>query len=54
LGERTLPLPVWTKLGAQGLDVAALQAELDAIPVAELLKPSHPDTLAPHKALGSD
>jgi hypothetical protein len=54
LGERTLPLPVWTQLGAQGLDVAALQAELDAIPVAELLKPSRPDTLAPHKALGSD
>ena len=34
-----LPIPVLLKLSEEGLDVNALQADLNAIPPEELLKP---------------
>ena len=34
-----LPIPVMLKLSEEGLDVNALQADLNAIPAEELLKP---------------
>ena len=34
-----LPIPVLLKLSEEGLDVNALQADLNAIPAEELLKP---------------